>query len=113
MNFKVIHTTHYKYKEAVSLCYNIARLVPRNTRGQTCNNTHITISPTPDVINEYEDFFGNKVIYFTIQNEHRDLSIKVESEVFRNEDADHKQYGSIPWEEVREHLFTPNLQLLE
>ena len=84
MKYTIQHKTSYSYLEPVSLCHNIARLVPRNTREQTCTNTHIRITPKPDRINEYEDFFGNKVIYFSIEKEHRELTVHVTSEVERN-----------------------------
>jgi transglutaminase-like putative cysteine protease len=83
MKYIVQHTTSYSYLEPVSLCHNIARLVPRNTREQVCNNTSIRITPEPDRINEYEDFFGNKVIYFSIEKEHWELTVNVTSEVHR------------------------------
>jgi transglutaminase-like putative cysteine protease len=59
--------------------------MPRNTEGQVCRNTVIQIIPEPDRINEYEDFFGNKVIYFSIEKEHWELTVQVTSEVERNE----------------------------
>ena len=86
----------------MSLCHNIARLVPRNTREQTCTNTHIHISPKPDRINEYEDFFGNKVIYFSIEKEHHELTVQVTSEVERNvsDQINGQNYPNTSWEET-------------
>jgi transglutaminase-like putative cysteine protease len=85
MKYTIQHTTAYTYLEPVSLCHNIARLMPRNTDDQICRNTVIQIIPEPDRINEYEDFFGNKVIYFSIEKEHWELTVQVTSEVERNE----------------------------
>lgn len=84
MRFTVDHKTAYTYRESVSLCHNIARLVPRNTAEQTCRNTVIDIYPEPDRINEYKDFFGNHVIYFSIAKEHWELMVNVTSEVERH-----------------------------
>ena len=99
MKYTIQHTTAYAYMEPVSLCHNIARLVPRNTREQICTNTHIHISPKPDRINEYEDFFGNKVIYFSIEKEHRELTVQVTSEVERNisDQVNGPGYPSVSW----------------
>lgn len=83
MKYTIQHKTSYTYLEPVSLCHNIARLVPRNTNEQICRNTTIDIEPKPDRINEYEDFFGNKVIYFSIEKEHWELTVNVTSEVER------------------------------
>jgi transglutaminase-like putative cysteine protease len=85
MKYTIQHTTAYSYLEPVSLCHNIARLMPRNTNEQICRNTVIQIIPAPDRINEYEDFFGNKVIYFSIEKEHWELTVHVTSEVERRE----------------------------
>jgi transglutaminase-like putative cysteine protease len=100
MKYTIQHKTAYSYMEPVSLCHNIARLVPRNTREQTCTNTHIHISPKPDCINEYEDFFGNKVIYFSIEKEHKELMVQVTSEVERisSGQSDYKDSKRILWE---------------
>jgi transglutaminase-like putative cysteine protease len=102
MKYTIQHKTAYAYLEPVSLCHNIARLVPRNTAEQTCTNTSIHISPKPDRINEYEDFFGNKVIYFSIEKEHRELTVQVTSEVERNVSArkDGPLYKNISWDEA-------------
>jgi transglutaminase-like putative cysteine protease len=85
MKYTIQHTTAYTYLEPVSLCHNIARLMPRNTNEQICRNTVIQIIPQPDRINEYEDFFGNKVIYFSIEKEHWELTVHVTSEVERKD----------------------------
>ena len=103
MKYTIQHKTAYVYLEPVSLCHNIARLVPRNTLEQKCTNTHIHISPKPDRINEYEDFFGNKVIYFSIEKEHRELTVQVVSEVERmtSGQVNRTRYPDIPWEQVK------------
>jgi len=115
INYKVIHTTTYNYSEAVSFCYNIARLGPRNTIGQVCNGSFINIIPQPDILNEYEDFFGNKLVYFAIQHEHKSLTVTVTSEVTKNElDVQPLDtYNSLPWEMAAEQLSTANAELLD
>jgi transglutaminase-like putative cysteine protease len=102
MKYTIQHTTTYSYLEPVSLCHNIARLVPRNTEEQTCTNTHIDISPKPDMINEFEDFFGNKVIYFSIEKEHHELTVHVLSEVERkiSDRTNRMTHPNVPWKEA-------------
>jgi transglutaminase-like putative cysteine protease len=106
MLYKVVHKTFYSYSGPVSLCHNIARLVPRATGRQNCRNARILIDPYPDVLTEYEDFFGNKVMYFAIQREHKDLRVTVLSEIEKTAKAGLEQtlYGNTPWEEVRQQL---------
>jgi transglutaminase-like putative cysteine protease len=81
MKYLISHKTTYTYYEPVSLCHNIARLVPRNTERQFCRNVTVKIDPEPDTINEYKDFFGNKIIYFSIEQEHAQLTVHVRSEI--------------------------------
>jgi transglutaminase-like putative cysteine protease len=81
MKYLISHKTTYTYYEPVSLCHNIARLVPRNTERQFCRNVSVKIDPEPDTINEYKDFFGNKIIYFSIEQEHTQLTVYVQSEI--------------------------------
>jgi len=104
MNFQITHTTAYTYKEAVSLCHNIARLMPRDSHSQVCKSVSVTISPQPDVVNEYEDFFGNKVMYFAIQEEHEKLSVTVSSEIARLPVAGSSGHSFMSWEEVKQRM---------
>jgi len=75
------HTTIYTYFEPVSLCHNVLRLAPRDTGQQVCKALTINIHPKPDSFQEYEDFFGNKVLYFSIEKEHGQLEVNVHSEI--------------------------------
>ncbi len=115
MNYKIIHTTAYTYAEAVSLCHNIARLTPRTTDRQLCKSSSVTISPQPDVVSEYEDFFGNKVIYFAIQEDHEKLTVTVTSYV--NQLTKHipspELYAGISWEQVRDMIKAPAAEHFE
>jgi transglutaminase-like putative cysteine protease len=109
MDFKIIHKTVYTYHEPISLCHNIARLIPRSTEKQTCKNILIAIDPEPVIINEYEDFFGNRVLYFSVQQEHQELTVMVTSEINKS-DSDILTIDSYPhaaWEVVKKQLNVP------
>ncbi len=82
--------------------------MPRNSAGQVCRNTTILIKPQPDRINEYEDFFGNKVIYFSIEKEHWELTVHVTSEVERTDSGISITLEYLPagLEEVKKELLT-------
>ena len=105
MNYKIIHTTTYIYAEPVSLCHNVARLIPRALDNQLCKNAVVTIDPMPDTINKYEDFFGNSVMNFAIQKEHKKLTVTVESEIQKTtkHNLEIGLYADIPWEEIRSY----------
>lgn len=104
MLYRIIHTTTYIYFEPVSICHNIARLVPRSFDKQICKKSIVTISPLPDVKDEYEDFFGNKVMYFAIQQEHKKLTVTVTSEIEKTtkENPEINLYDGVSWQNVRE-----------
>ena len=79
--YNITHRTAYTYFEPVSVCHNVLRLAPRNTLRQVCRHVAVRINPEPNTVREYEDFFGNKVIYFSIEKEHARLTVDVQSEV--------------------------------
>jgi transglutaminase-like putative cysteine protease len=110
MLYEIIHTTEYVYDIPVSLCHNIARLTPRNTEKQVCTKTAVSISPEPDVRQEYYDFFGNKVLYFAIQQEHKSLTVTVRSEISKGKDIPTTPVlDGMSWEQVKQELFTNQL----
>lgn len=106
MKYRVTHQTTYTYYEPVSVCYNLLKLTPRNTPVQTCNSVSLKIQPEADSIQQYEDFFGNKVTYFSIEKEHAKLSITATSEVEKKVAVakDLGFYENVTIEKVKEQL---------
>lgn len=81
VTYQIAHKTEYQYQEPIGLCQNIARLTPRSFPGQTCLHSEILVDPIPDVFTRYEDFFGNLVAYYAIEQEHNKLTVLVKSRV--------------------------------
>jgi transglutaminase-like putative cysteine protease len=67
------------------------------------------ISPKPDQQNEYKDFFGNKVIYFAIQQEHKKMTVTVQSIVQKKTNTFNylNLYTDISWQEIPALLKKP------
>lgn len=113
MYHRIVHKTDYSYEVPVSLCHNIIRLIPRSTNKQFCKRSDVIINPEPATIIEYEDFYGNKLVYFTIEKEHKKLSVHVISEIEKlvpvNEHL--PEHSQVSWEEVSRltHTITPEL----
>ena len=109
MQYRVTHTTKYIYHQPVSLCHNIVKLLLRNIDGQFCKQASINIKPEPDVLNEYDDYFGNKVIYFAIQKEHNELSVTISSKVEKSIPyiPSLNFYKDVAWENVPLLLLEP------
>ncbi len=105
MLYSVEHTTKYQYHEQVSLCHNITALTPRNTDKQICKSFKIIISPLPEILEEYVDFFGNKLYYFVVEQEHEELTVTVKSQIEKLTLADTPTpYPYQSWESVRDLL---------
>jgi len=77
----ISHLTRYDYVEPVSLCHSIVHLKPRHSERQQCLSSHLRIDPGPAVNREHQDFFGNRVNYFSIQQAHDALEVTAISEV--------------------------------
>ena len=81
MRYRVTHSTHYTYASRVSSCYNLANVVPRDTRRQRCISSRIVVSPQPALSRSRTDYFGNQAYHFEIQKAHKELVITAESEI--------------------------------
>ena len=81
MKYRVTHSTKYNYSGNVSLCHNVAHLLPRTTPQQTCHISELRISPLPVNVNEWSDLFGNRQASFSIQAPHNELIVTAISEV--------------------------------
>ena len=94
MRLRINHVTRYEYAEPVSLCHSIAHLKPPQTARQRCLSSQIRVDPWPAVHREHEDFFGNRVSYFTIQ----------QSEVEVLAPTLPKPEATQPWERIVDRL---------
>ena len=59
MKYRVTHTTLFLYEARVGLCYNEARLLPRELPNQRVLWTELDISPVPHDHYERFDYFFN------------------------------------------------------
>ena len=110
----ITHTTEYNYQEPIGLCQNIARLTPRNFYGQTCLHSEIIIDPLPDVLNSYDDFFGNHLTYYAIEQEHKKLRVTVRSHVeIVKMQWEAGTMPQTPWEDTISMLWANNQENIE
>ena len=107
MNYKIIHKTEYSYNHPVNLCYNEARLTPRNFAYQDCRDSQFVVEPEPKACRGRQDFFGNTVYYFTIQQPHNQLTVTVTSQVEVRGRALQRDFAEhLAWEAARQQLHT-------
>ncbi|MBL9091858.1 MAG: transglutaminase family protein [Planctomycetaceae bacterium] len=104
MMYRVRHSTVYTYDETVPVCQNEAHLKPRNAATQKCLSNNLLIAPPPATTAERNDYFGNHVTFFTIQEGHRRLAITAESVVTVVEGAPPAAEESGSWETTTDLL---------
>lgn len=102
IGYDIAHITTYTYTEPVSLCQNVARLIPRECSTQSCAHSRLTIDPEPAVLDQTVDYFGNPVTYFSIQEPHRALKIEATHRVVLSERPELDAARTTPWESVRD-----------
>lgn len=105
--YKIVHSTNYLYADTVAVCHNEVHLMPRDTYWQTCEHFRLSIKPHPDAVGKRDDYFGNHVQYFSIQEGHRRLSVTASSRVSVRARELPPVELSPPWETVRDGLQTP------
>ena len=106
MLYKSIHTTIYDYVEPVSLCHNVFHLAARSGSWQTRRSSELRISPSPSVMTERTDFFGNTATFATIEEPHRELSVIAVNVAEITPVSPPMVELTPPWEAVREQLRT-------
>jgi transglutaminase-like putative cysteine protease len=95
----VTHTTTYLYSQPVSLCHTDLRLKPRGDGSQRVLEHQLSILPEPDETFEHQDYFGNQVTYFSLQEPHQTLTI-IATSIIEKQDSDPFEPCLTPaWEE--------------
>ena len=104
MKYRVSHTTEFIYEARVGLCYNEARLLPRDLPHQKVRSAELQIEPLPYDYYERFDYFGNRTAYFSIQQPHDQLSVTAHSEIDTSSTILDQAAGRLSWEMARERL---------
>jgi transglutaminase-like putative cysteine protease len=103
MKYRVSHSTAYSYSDPVT-SHNLLHLKPRKTGQQECLHSEISISPPPKFTSDRQDYFGNTVTYFSIEERHDALKIRAVSEVSVAPFVPPLVEFTPPWEDVRDRL---------
>lgn len=104
IQYQITHVTRYLYSSPVSVCQNILALSPRNTHQVQCINHRVRIKPNPTNFHRRNDFFGNHLAVFSIEENHHELSITAQSRVVVQDPAIPAQVQPPKWREVRAKL---------
>lgn len=95
MKLEIRHITKYRYTEPVTDSVNEVRLSPRTNYRQACYHHRIELEPNASMLS-YEDYYGNRIHSFSVNNPHRELVITAVSTV-----VTHDNDG------VRKKIWTP------
>jgi transglutaminase-like putative cysteine protease len=105
MTFRIVHETRYIYHEPVSLCYNLSRLLPRVLPYQEVEKSSLAVVPLAIDSREQLDFFGNRLVFFSIHQPHDVLTVTATSRVrLRPELRPTDFSGDLPWLQARARL---------
>lgn len=103
--FQVSHTTKYAYTEPVSVCHNKVHLAPRDLASQKCIDFRFLVIPEPLKIEMSDDYFGNRVDYFSLTDAHHGLSVTATSIIEVKDVPSQATFeDSVPWEEVLQEV---------
>ena len=69
-----------------------------------CHRVDTSITPTPEMAEQHEDYFGNIVYSFTIETPHRELDVSVDSEVTVSHQANGSTAEVASWQQVAESI---------
>ncbi len=101
MKYRVVHSTEYSYPQPVLLAHNETHLTPRSAGRQRVQYHQIEVDPSPNVVTEREDFFGNSVMYFSLEAPHSYLRVTATTELEIDRGAGQLNLqSSAPWEET-------------
>jgi len=84
MKLEIAHITRYTYADPAADSVNEVRLTPRTDERQSCFHHELTVEPRTSVM-AYEDYFGNRVHAFSVNDPHRELVIRSRSVVVTKE----------------------------
>ncbi len=81
-------------------------MIPRDFANVRCHRVQSIIEPEPDVFEEHEDYFGNRIYSFAIESVHRKLVVTIHSEVTVCNDEIPALNAPLSWQDVIRHVAT-------
>ena len=107
--FQIHHITKYDYDRPVKESISQLRIFPQTNNRQQLQSTSLTISGNPE-IGWHDDYYGNRVGYFSLIAPHTELVIDNRLTVLTNENIIEKPYRS--FNEI-EAAITNDIRLLQ
>jgi transglutaminase-like putative cysteine protease len=81
MKYDVSHRTIYRYSAPVAQSQHILHMSPRPVERQKVKGHVLLVEPAPTIRTERDDYFGNRVVMFDIEQEHEELVVHAKSTI--------------------------------
>ena len=81
MIYDVSHRTVYRYTSPVEQSQHIVHMSPRPVPRQAVKGHTLLIEPAPTIRTERQDYNGNRVVMFDIEQEHEELIVHAQSKI--------------------------------
>jgi transglutaminase-like putative cysteine protease len=109
MLLHVVHETGYRYRPAVDTAQHVVHLKPAHSATQQLLRYDLKIEPSPALLREQFDVYGNVRASFSFQSPHDQLTVVADSIVSTTPDPLARDVASAPqlvapWEQVRERF---------
>lgn len=109
MKILIDHTTKYIYPGPVTDSVNEIRLTPRTNYRQSCYHHEVDIYP-PTHLFTYEDFFGNRVYSYSVDEPHTEMVIHTRATVVTQDTQQGANRPKLPLSEQIEMLHDDQFQ---
>ena len=103
MIYDVSHRTVYRYSTPVVQSQHIVHMSPRRIERQEVRGHTLLIDPAPTIRTEREDYYGNRVVMFDIEQEHKELVVHAKSTIAVTPPREVDLEASAPWDALRPH----------
>lgn len=96
--YNINHRTTYRYAYPVSAGDHVACLKPRSFPQNRLLENTLVIQPTPTILTERFDYFGNLLSFFSIDQPHKELIVESRSQVVVQPRFPQTQTSPLAWE---------------
>jgi transglutaminase-like putative cysteine protease len=101
MIYDVRQVTTYRYASSVAYAYHVLRLTPIDRPGQRVHAAALDVAPHPVDRREGRDFFGNRIIWITLDEPHDMLTVRIAARVAVEQSEMLQEIATPTWEDIR------------
>ncbi|KAB2943212.1 MAG: transglutaminase family protein [Hyphomicrobium sp.] len=107
MIYDVSHRTIYRYSTPVAQSQHIVHMSPRAVERQQIKGHTLLIEPAPTIRAEREDYYGNRVVMFDIEQDHNELVVHARSTIGVTAPGNIDRSATRPWEALARTISDP------